>query len=39
MTFAAFGIHKTLVENEGFDTNSPEYYDEIDKRMRDAFPH
>ena len=36
---AAFGIHKTLVENEGFDTNSPEYYDEIDKRMRYAFPH
>ena len=39
MTFAAFGIHKTLVEEEGFDTNSPEYYDEIDKRVREAFPH
>ena len=39
MTFAAFGIHKTLVEQEGFDTNSPEYYDEIDRRMQDAFPH
>ena len=39
MTFAAFGIHKTLVEEEGFDTNSPEYYAEIDKRVRDAFPH
>ena len=39
MTFAAFGIHKTLVEEEGFDTNSPEYYVEIDKRVRDAFPH
>jgi len=39
MTFAAFGIHKTLVEEEGFDTNSPEYYDEIDKRVRVAFPH
>ena len=39
MTFAAFGIHKTLVENEGFDTNNPDYYDEIDRRMQDAFPH
>ncbi len=39
MTFAAFGIHKTLVEEEGFDTASPEYYAEIDKRLRDAFPH
>jgi hypothetical protein len=39
MTFAAFGIHKTLVEEEGFDTESPEYYDEIDSRIRIAFPH
>ena len=39
MTFAAFGIHKTLVDQEGFDTNSPDYYDEIDRRMHDAFPH
>ena len=39
MTFAAFGIHKTLVEEENFDTEPPEYYHEIDKRMREAFPH
>jgi len=39
MTFAAFGIHKTLVEKEGFDTNNPDYYDEIDRRMQEAFPH
>ena len=39
MTFAAFGIHKTLVEQEAFDTSSPEYYAEIDKRMKEAFPH
>ena len=39
MTFAAFGIHKKLVEEESFDTNTPEYYDEVDKRMREAFPH
>jgi len=39
MTFAAFGIHKKLVEEEGFDTDSTEYYDEVDARMREAFPH
>jgi len=39
MTFAAFGIHKALVEEESFDTESSEYYDELDKRMREAFPH
>jgi len=39
MTFAAFGIHKTLVEQEAFDTSSPEYYAEINKRMEEAFPH
>ena len=39
MTFAAFGIHKKLVEEEGFDTESPSYYDEVDARMREAFPH
>ena len=39
MTFAAFGIHKKLVEEEGFDTESPSYYDEVDSRMREAFPH
>jgi len=39
MTFAAFGIHKKLVEEEGFDTESPSYYDEVDARLREAFPH
>ena len=39
MTFAAFGIHRTLVEEEGFDTQNPEYYTEIDRRIRDAFPN
>jgi len=39
MTFAAFGIHRTLVEEEGFDTSTPEYYAEIDRRVREAFPH
>jgi hypothetical protein len=31
MTFAAFGIHKRLVESEGFDPQSDEYYDELDR--------
>lgn len=38
MTFAAFGIHKKLVEEEGFDATSDEYYDELDNRIRDEFP-
>ena len=34
-----FGVHRTLIEQEGFDPNSEEYYTEIDKRMRTEFPH
>ena len=39
MTYASFGIHRKLVEKEGFDANSDEYYTEIDKRIRHEFPH
>ena len=39
MTYTAFDLHKKLTEQEGFDPNSPEYYAEIDKRMRIDFPH
>jgi len=39
MTLAAFNIHRKLVEEEGFDTSDPTYYDEIDKRIRTEFPH
>ena len=38
MTYTAFDIHKVLVEKEGFDPQSEEYYEEIDKRMRLEFP-
>jgi len=38
MTFAAFGIHKELVEG-GIDPTSDRYYAEVDKRMQDNFPH
>ena len=37
MTYAAFGIHKSLVENEGFDPSSSEYYTELDRRIADKF--
>ena len=38
MTYASFGIHKKLVEEEGFNPSSDEYYEEIDKRLREEFP-
>jgi hypothetical protein len=38
MTYAAWGIHQTLVEQEGVDPNSAEYYTELDKRVRSTFP-
>lgn len=39
MTFAAFGIHKKLIEDEGFDPQSNDYYNELDSRIRREFPH
>ena len=39
MTYAAFGIHKKLVEQEGFDPSSDDYYTELDQRMKKEFPH
>ncbi len=39
MTYAAFGIHRQLIEEEGFDPTSDEYYSELDKRVRTEFPH
>ena len=38
MTGAVRGIHLDLVQKEGFDPQSEEYYDEIDRRMRSIFP-
>ena len=38
MTLTSFSIHRKLVE-EGFDTTSDSYYNEIDKRMKETFPH
>ena len=39
MTYTAFDIHKKLVEEEGYDPQSNEYYSEVDKRIRLEFPH
>jgi len=39
MTYTAFDIHKKLVDEEGYDPKSNEYYSEVDKRIRLEFPH
>ena len=39
MTYTAFDLHKKLVDEEGFDPASDEYYAEIDKRIRLEFPN
>ena len=39
MTFTAFEIHKDLVDKEGYDPKSNDYYTEIDKRIRVDFGH
>ena len=39
MTYTAFDIHKKLVEEEGYDPKSDEYYTEVDSRIRLEFPH
>tara|TARA_R110002012_G_scaffold15259_1_gene61218 strand:+ start:890 stop:1780 length:891 start_codon:yes stop_codon:yes gene_type:complete len=39
MTFTVYSIHRKLTEEEGFDPTSDEYYAEVDKRIRDEFPH
>ena len=39
MTYAAFGIHRKLVEEENLDPESEMYYKEVDRRIREEFPH
>ena len=38
MTYAAWGIHQDLIEREGIDPQSDEYYTELDRRIREEFP-
>lgn len=39
LTYAAWGIHETLVSQEGIDPNSDEYYTELDRRLVEEFPN
>ena len=39
MTLTSFSIHRKLIEEEGFDPASEDYYDEINSRLRNEFPH
>jgi hypothetical protein len=39
MTMTSFVVHRQLTEEEGFDPSSDQYYNEVDKRMREEFPH
>tara|TARA_X000001388_G_scaffold68014_1_gene55552 strand:- start:8318 stop:9265 length:948 start_codon:yes stop_codon:yes gene_type:complete len=38
MTLTSFSIHRKLME-EGFNPSSDDYYNEVDKRMKETFPH
>lgn len=38
MTYAAWGIHQSLTEEEGIDADTDEYYTELDNRLRSEFP-
>ena len=38
MTNSAFMLHEDLV-SQGFDAESDEYYNEVNKRMKDLYPH
>jgi len=39
MTYTALSIHKRLLQEEGFDGKTDEYYNELDKRIKKEFPH
>jgi hypothetical protein len=39
MTYAAWGIHASLVQDEMLDPETDEYYTELDNRIRNEFPH
>jgi hypothetical protein len=38
MTHAAWGIHRQMIQVEGFDPNTEAYYDELDNRLKQTFP-
>ena len=39
MTYTAFAVHRKLVEQQGYDPRSDEYYEEIDRQLREQFPN
>ena len=39
MTYTAFDLHKKMVEEEGYDPQSEDYYGELDRRIKLEFPH
>ena len=39
MTYTAFAVHRKLVEQQGYDPKSDEYYEEIDRQIQEQFPH
>ena len=39
MTYTAFDLHKKLVDDEGYDPQSTDYYGELDRRIRLEFPN
>ena len=39
MTYTAFAVHRKLVEQEGYDPRSDDYYGEIDRQIKEQFPH
>ena len=38
MTLTIYDIHRTMTEEEGYDATSDEYYEEVDRRIREEFP-
>ncbi len=38
LTGSAYAIHNRLTNSEGYDTTSDEYYEELDRRLKEAFP-
>jgi len=39
MTYTAFDLHKKLVDDEGYDPQSTDYYGELDRRIKLEFPN
>ena len=39
MTSSAFAFHRQLVEEQGIDPATDKYYDVLDERIKESFPH